>query len=162
MKLPDNIYINFTDDTIGKLTKGLRRRGKKIVFTNGVFDILHFGHVDFLTKARALGDILIVGVNKDSSVKKFKSDVRPIQSGRDRARILASLRPVDYVVMFDEKTPERLIKLVKPDILVKGADYKVSEIAGADFVRSYGGQIKRITLAKGRSTTDIIEKIKKL
>jgi len=144
------------------LVRGLRRRGKKIVFTNGVFDILHYGHVDYLTKARTLGDVLIVGVNKDSSVKKFKSDLRPIQEGKDRARILASLRPVDYVVMFEEETPERLIELVKPDVLVKGADYKVSEIVGAEFVKSYGGQVRRITLAKGRSTTDIIEKIKKL
>ncbi len=162
MKRPDNIYMTFTDDTIERLAKGLRRRGKKIVFTNGVFDILHFGHIDYLTKARALGDVLIVGVNKDSSVRKFKSDLRPIQSGQDRARILASLRSVDYVVMFEEETPERLIKLVRPDVLVKGADYQVSEIVGADFVKSYGGQVKRITLAKGRSTTEIIEKIKKL
>jgi len=162
MKIPDNIYMTFTNNSIEMLVRGLRRRGKKIVFTNGVFDILHYGHVDYLTKARTLGDVLIVGVNKDSSVKKFKSDLRPIQEGKDRARILASLRPVDYVVMFEEETPERLIELVKPDVLVKGADYKVSEIVGAEFVKSYGGQVRRITLAKGRSTTDIIEKIKKL
>jgi D-glycero-beta-D-manno-heptose 1-phosphate adenylyltransferase len=162
MKKPDNIYMTFTDNSIEMLVKGLRRRGKRIVFTNGVFDILHFGHIDYLAKARAMGDVLIVGVNKDSSVKKFKSDLRPIQDGKDRARILASLRSVDYVVMFAEETPERLIKLVKPDVLVKGADYKVSEIVGADFVKSYGGHVKRITLAKGRSTTEIIEKIKKM
>ncbi len=162
MKIPDNVYMTFTTETINMLAGGLRKRGKKIVFTNGVFDILHFGHVDYLTKARALGDVLIVGVNRDSSVKKFKDKNRPVQNGRDRARILISLRPVDYVVMFEEETPERLIKLIRPDILVKGTDYTISEIVGADFVKSYGGRVKRITLAKGRSTSDIIEKIKKL
>jgi len=154
--------MTFTTEKIDMLVEGLRRKGKKIVFTNGVFDILHYGHIDYLTKARSLGDVLIVGVNKDSSVKKFKTANRPIQSGSDRARILSALRSVDYVVMFAEETPERLIKLIRPDILVKGADYKVSEIIGADIVKSYGGEVRRITLAKGRSTSDIIEKIKKL
>jgi rfaE bifunctional protein nucleotidyltransferase chain/domain len=154
--------MTFTDNSIETLVKGIRRRSKKIVFTNGVFDILHYGHIDYLAKARALGDVLIVGVNKDSSVRKFKSELRPIQEGKDRGRILASLRSVDYVVMFAEETPERLIKLIKPDVLVKGADYHISEIVGADFVKSYGGQVRRITLARGRSTTDIIRKIKKL
>jgi rfaE bifunctional protein nucleotidyltransferase chain/domain len=114
-----------------------------------------------LNEARAPGDVLIVGMNKDCSVKKFKPN-HPVQNEADRARILVALRPVDYVVMFPEETPERLIKLVKPDFLVKGADYENAEIVGADFVTSYGGKVKRIKLSKGRSTSDIIKKIKKL
>lgn len=134
----------------------LRRSGKRIVFTNGVFDILHYGHVDYLTKAKWLGDVLIVGLNTDSSVRKFKGKNRPIQNEKDRARILDALKPVDYVVLFSEETPERLIRMIRPDILVKGADYKVSEIVGAEFVKSYGGKVKRIPLQKGRSTSKII------
>jgi len=138
----------------------LRRAGKTIVFTNGVFDILHYGHIDYLTKAKRLGDILIVGLNTDASVRKFKGKNRPIQNERDRARILDSLKPVDYVVLFSEETPERLIRKVRPDILVKGADYKISEIVGAEFVKSYGGKVKRIPLQKGRSTSGIIKMLK--
>ncbi|MFH2037678.1 MAG: D-glycero-beta-D-manno-heptose 1-phosphate adenylyltransferase [Candidatus Zixiibacteriota bacterium] len=160
-KLPENIYMTFTKETIKQLTDGIRKAGKTIVFTNGVFDILHYGHIDYLTKARQLGDVLIVGLNKDSSVKKFKSKGRPVQSELDRARILAALRAVDYVVAFTDETPAKLIEMVRPDVLVKGADYKISEIVGADFVKSYGGQVKRIRLAKGRSTSNIINKIKK-
>jgi len=160
MKLPDNIYMTFTEEKIGMLVDGLRRKGKKIVFTNGVFDILHYGHIDYLTKARQMGDVLIVGLNRDSSVKKFKADDRPVQNEKDRARILAALRVVDYVVLFSEPTPERLIKMVKPDILVKGADYRISEIVGAEFVKSYGGTVKRIAYLKGKSTSAIIDKIK--
>ena len=146
---------------IRKIVSGLRRKRNRVVFTNGVFDILHFGHIDYLTKAKALGDVLIVGLNSDSSVRKFKSKDRPIQNERDRARILASLRPVDYVILFYEETPERLIKLVRPDILVKGADYEISEIVGADFVKSYGGLVRRVRLAKGRSTSDILDRIRR-
>lgn len=135
----------------------LRQFGKTIVFTNGVFDILHYGHVDYLTKAKRLGDILIVGLNTDSSVRMFKGKNRPIQNEKDRARILDALKPVDYVVLFSEETPERLIRKIRPDILVKGADYKVSEIVGAEFVKSYGGKVKRIALQKGRSTSRIIK-----
>ena len=152
----------YSKQSIEILTKNLRRRKKKIVFTNGVFDIIHFGHIDYLQKAKALGDILIVGLNTDNSVKKFKATDRPVQNQNDRARILTAFEAVDYVIMFSEETPERLIKMVRPDILVKGADYKISEIVGADFVKSYGGVVKRITLAKGRSTTAIIKKIKKM
>ena len=152
----------YSKQSIEILTKNLRRRKKKIVFTNGVFDIIHFGHIDYLQKAKALGDIVIVGLNTDSSVKKFKATDRPVQNQNDRARILTAFEAVDYVIMFSEETPERLIKMVRPDILVKGADYKISEIVGADFVKSYGGMVKRINLAKGRSTTAIIEKIKKM
>ncbi|PKK84660.1 MAG: D-glycero-beta-D-manno-heptose 1-phosphate adenylyltransferase [candidate division Zixibacteria bacterium HGW-Zixibacteria-1] len=145
-----------------KLIKNLRRSKKKIVFTNGVFDIMHFGHIDYLRKAKALGDILIVGLNTDSSVKKFKSKERPVQNQSDRAAILTALEAVDYVIMFSEETPEKLIQMVRPDVLVKGADYKISEIVGAAFVKSYGGKVKRIKLARGRSTTAIIKKIKQM
>jgi len=148
--------------SVANLVRRLRRTKKKIVFTNGVFDIIHFGHIDYLQKAKVLGDILIVGLNTDSSVKKFKSKDRPVQSQNDRAKILTALEAVDYVIMFSEETPERLIKMVKPDVLVKGADYKIHEIVGADVVKSYGGRVKRIRLAKGRSTTAIIKKIKKM
>lgn len=137
----------------------LRQSGKTIVFTNGVFDILHYGHVDYLSKARRLGDVLIVGLNTDSSVRKFKGKNRPIQNEEDRARILDALKPVDYVVLFSEETPERLIRTIRPNILVKGADYKVSEIVGAEFVKSYGGKVKRIPLQKGRSTSKIISRM---
>jgi len=152
----------YSKTSVDRLVKALKRRKKKIVFTNGVFDIIHFGHIDYLQKAKALGDILVVGLNTDSSVKKFKAKDRPVQNQNDRAKILTALEAVDYVIMFSEETPERLIKLVKPEVLVKGADYKISEIVGADFVNSYGGTVKRIRLAKGRSTTAIIKKIKKM
>jgi rfaE bifunctional protein nucleotidyltransferase chain/domain len=160
--MQDNIFNTYTADTIDAITSPLRGQGKKIVFTNGVFDILHFGHIDYLTKAKALGDVLIVGINSDSSVKKFKSPNRPIQPEQDRLRIVAALKPVDYVILFSEETPEKLIKLVRPDVLVKGADYTESEIVGAEFVKSYGGAVHRIELAPGRSTTAIIERIKEL
>lgn len=155
----DNVYMTFRESTIERLVEGLRRKQKKIVFTNGVFDILHYGHIAYLTQARRLGDVLIVGVNKDRSVKKFKASDRPLQHEKDRARIVASLKAVDYVVAFGEATPERLIKAIKPDILVKGADYKMSEIVGADFVRSYGGKVRRIRLQKGRSSTALVKKL---
>ncbi len=133
-----------------------RRAGKKVVFTNGVFDLLHRGHVEYLTKAKSFGDLLIVGLNSDISVRRIKGPKRPIQSQADRAAILLALRAVDYVVLFSEDTPERLISIVRPDILVKGADYKFDEIVGAQFVRSYGGKVKRVRLTSGRSTTSII------
>jgi len=137
----------------------LRSQKKKIVFTNGVFDILHRGHVDYLCKAKSLGDVLVVGMNTDSSVKKIKGPHRPIQNQNDRAVILASLKTVDFVIFFDEPTPDQIIHFVKPDVLVKGADYKLEQIAGADFVKSYGGKVKRIKLTSGRSTSKILAKL---
>jgi rfaE bifunctional protein nucleotidyltransferase chain/domain len=162
MSTSNKIITRWSEATIDKFVTGLRRKKKKIVFTNGVFDILHYGHIDFLTKAKALGDVLVVGLNTDSSVRKFKPKGRPVQNEKDRAGILAALEMVDYVVLFSEETPERLIKSVRPDVLAKGADYKITEIVGADFVKSYGGKVRRIRLAKGRSTTTIIRKIKRL
>lgn len=138
-----------------------RRKKQKIVFTNGVFDIIHRGHVDYLTKAKKLGDILIIGLNSDKSVKKIKGPSRPLNKQADRAFVLLGLKAVDYVVLFGEETPEKLIQLIQPDILAKGADYKISEIVGADFVKANGGLVKRIPLVKGRSSSNIIKKLKK-
>jgi len=155
----NRIIIPSNKTAIVKLVESLRKKRKLIVFTNGVFDILHYGHIDYLAKARKLADVLIVGLNTDKSVKIFKSKGRPLQNEMDRARILAALRFVDYVIMFSEETPAKLIEIVRPDILVKGADYKISEIVGAKFVKSYGGKVKRIPLVKGRSSTAIIKKL---
>jgi len=137
----------------------LRTQKKKIVFTNGVFDILHRGHVDYLNKAKSWGDVLVVGMNNDSSVKRIKGPKRPIQNQSDRAAIVASLKSVDFVVYFSESTPDELIRFVQPDVLVKGADYKLNEIVGADFVKSYGGVVKRIKLTSGRSTSKILKRM---
>lgn len=138
----------------------LRSSNKKIVFTNGCFDLLHIGHVRYLQEARSLGDILVVGVNSDRSVQVLKGPTRPIQNQNDRAEILAALACVDYTVIFDEQTPERLIHEVRPDILVKGGDWKISEIVGSDFVLANGGQVRSLQFIDGRSTTKIIEKSK--
>lgn len=140
------------------LTK-LKKQRKSIVFTNGVFDIIHRGHIDYLHKARSFGDLLIVGLNSDSSVRRLKGNKKPLQKQADRAAIVVSLKPVDYVVLFGEDTPERLIEAIRPDILVKGADYKVSQIVGAKFVKSYGGKVSRIRLSAGRSSSDLIKKL---
>lgn len=137
----------------------LRRTGKKIVFTNGVFDILHRGHVTYLQKAKSFGDVLIVGLNSDRSVRRLKGAGRPIQKQADRAAVLLALRSVDYVVVFGEDTPDRLIKQVRPQVLVKGADYRLSEIVGADFVKAHGGQVRRVRLTPGRSTSAILKKL---
>ncbi len=144
---------------IENFAAGVRRRGKRIVFTNGVFDILHRGHVDYLAKARSFGDLLVVGLNSDASVRRLKGKSRPVQKQADRAAILLALRSVDYVVVFGEDTPDKLIRQVKPHVLVKGADYKVSEIVGAEFVQSYGGKVRRVRLTTGRSTSGILRKI---
>lgn len=145
---------------ITRLADGLRRRNLRIVFTNGVFDILHRGHVEYLAKAKSLGDVLVVGLNSDASAHRLKGRGRPVQNQRDRAVILSALRSVDYVVMFGEDRPDRLIGQIKPDLLVKGADYKTSEIAGAEFVKSYGGKVRRIGLTPSRSTSRLLRKLK--
>ncbi len=145
-----------------KEVEHLRKKGKKIVFTNGCFDILHAGHIQYLKKAKSLGNILIVGLNNDNSVRKIKGAGRPIVREKDRAKILAALEMIDFVVIFNEETPENLIKIIKPDILVKGADWKIKDIKGKNFVSSYGGQIKRISFKKGYSTSKIISLIKRV
>ena len=144
------------------LGKRLRRQKRRIVFTNGVFDLVHRGHIDYLTKARALGDCLIIGMNSDSSVRKLKGSGRPLQVQADRAAILLALRSVDFVIIFSEPTPDKLIEEIRPDVLVKGADYKLSEIAGARFVRDHGGTVRRIRLTRGRSSSRLLEKLKRL
>ena len=138
-----------------------RAEKKKIVFTNGCFDILHAGHVDYLAKAKALGDVLVVGLNSDSSVKKLKGKYRPIVSQSNRAKVLSGLESVDMVVIFSEPTPISLIKAVKPDVLVKGGDWAVKDIVGYDFVLSRGGVVKSLSYLKGFSTRGLISKIKK-
>ncbi len=138
--------------------QNLRSQKKKIVFTNGCFDLLHVGHVRYLSEAKKLGDFLIIGVNSDDSVKRLKGPTRPIQNQQDRAEILKSLKSVDETVIFREDTPQNLIEQIKPDILVKGGDWSVDQIVGGHFVQSYGGQVCSLTFIDGKSTTKIIEK----
>jgi rfaE bifunctional protein nucleotidyltransferase chain/domain len=133
-----------------------RFQNKKVIFTNGCFDILHRGHIEYLSKARDLGDVLVVGVNTDSSVKRIKGENRPVQDEVSRAQILASLRFVEAVILFDEDTPYELISLVKPDILVKGGDYSEATIVGADIVKTNGGEVVTIPLTPGYSTSRIL------
>ena len=135
---------------------------KKIVFTNGCFDILHKGHVSYLQKAKKLGDLLIVGMNTDASIRRLKGSGRPVNHEKDRAFVLSSLACVDRVVFFKEDTPEKLIRKVRPDVLVKGGDWKKKDVVGASFVESYGGSVKLIPFVKGFSTTGILGKIQKL
>ncbi len=142
------------------LIKKLKRQKQKIVFTNGVFDILHRGHVEYLAKAKSFGDVLILGLNSDASVRKLKGKNRPINKQLDRAIVLLALESVDYVILFSQDTPLKLIESIKPDLLVKGADYKTSEIVGSEFVLSHGGEVKTVKLTKGRSTSNIIKKMK--
>lgn len=137
------------------------RRDKTIVFTNGCFDILHVGHITLFHKARALGDKLIVGVNSDASIRRIKGDKRPIVSEQERAHILAALESVDYVVLFNEDTPINLIRLLKPDVLVKGSDYTLDRVVGRDLVESYGGRVALVDLVAGFSTTNIVDAILK-
>jgi D-glycero-beta-D-manno-heptose 1-phosphate adenylyltransferase len=138
-----------------------KAEGKKVVFTNGCFDIIHLGHVDYLEKARSLGDKLVVGLNSDDSVSRFKGPERPIQDERSRSRIMASFQFVDLVVFFNEDTPQALISALLPNILVKGSDYLAENIVGADVVKKNGGMVKTIDFVPGYSTTRIVEKIKK-
>lgn len=137
----------------------LQATGKKIVFTNGCFDLLHVGHVRYLKEAKSLGTHLVVGVNSDASVKKLKGPQRPLQNENDRAEILSSLDAVDFVVIFNEETPLELIQKIKPNVLTKGGDWKPEQIVGAEFVTSLGGLVKSLQFVEGRSTTKIIEKI---
>lgn len=131
----------------------------QVVFTNGCFDIIHLGHIDYLSKARNLGDILIIGLNTDDSVRRLKGKTRPVNNQEARAKILASFNFVDAIVLFDEDTPYELIKQVQPNILVKGSDYKPDEIVGADIVKQRKGRIETINFLEGYSTSSIIEKL---
>jgi rfaE bifunctional protein nucleotidyltransferase chain/domain len=148
-----------TQAEAARICRRLQRGGQQIVFTNGCFDLLHSGHALYLNKARKKGDFLIVGLNKDDSVRRLKGRGRPLSKFRDRAILLAYLIPVDLVVGFGDDTPLRLIKKLKPDILVKGADYSISEIVGAKFVLALGGKVIRIPLIRGKSTSRLVNKM---
>lgn len=137
----------------------LRSQGKTVVFTNGCFDILHIGHVSYLEAAKKLGDVLIVGVNSDDSVRRLKGASRPVNSELDRAALLSALRAVDYACIFEEDTPLNLITLLRPDILVKGGDYTPETIVGGDIVRGHGGSVVVLPFVEGKSTSLIIERI---
>ena len=149
-------------EEIFEIVRNLKASGEKIVFTNGCFDIIHAGHIKYLYEASELGDILIIGLNSDESVKKLKGKNRPINSELDRATVLSSLTIIDYIVIFQEDTPYKLIEHIKPDILVKGGDWKPEEIVGSDIVMKNGGIVKSLIFKEGFSTTDLIEKIKKI
>lgn len=137
----------------------MKRKGKTIVFTNGCFDLLHYGHVKYLEQAKKKGDVLVVAINSDASVKRIKGRARPLVGQADRLRTVAGLESVDYVTLFAEDTPLKVIALVKPHILVKGADWDKADIVGKDIVLSYGGKVTTVALSSGRSTTNLIKKI---
>jgi D-beta-D-heptose 7-phosphate kinase/D-beta-D-heptose 1-phosphate adenosyltransferase len=151
-----------TREQIAPICEELRRAGKRLVFTNGCFDLLHAGHVQLLERARELGDVLIVGLNGDASLRRLKGETRPLVPEGDRARILAGLRAVDYVVIFDEDTPLELLAYVRPDVLAKGGDYRAEEIIGRELVESHGGRVEVIRFVEGRSTTNLVERIRAL
>lgn len=150
-----------TIDEISEISS-IEEKTKQIVFTNGCFDILHAGHIDYLEKAKNLGDILIVGINTDESVREIKGRSRPINTFEDRIKTLSALSCIDYIVGFKEKTPQNIIEKIKPSTLVKGSDYKENEVAGAKFVKSYGGKIELMPLLPNRSTSKLIEKLKEV
>lgn len=154
-----NKIFAYGDADYNRLLTIWKFHGKKIVFTNGCFDILHLGHIDYLSKAKDLGDILVIGLNTDLSVSKIKGSTRPIQDEISRSMVLAALGFVDAVVFFGEETPYNLIKATQPDILVKGADYKPEDIVGYDIVKNKGGEIVTIAFLEGYSTTAIEKKI---
>ncbi|OGW84356.1 MAG: hypothetical protein A3C35_01640 [Omnitrophica bacterium RIFCSPHIGHO2_02_FULL_46_11] len=149
----------YSHRALSRWARRMRQKHKRIVFTNGCFDILHAGHVQYLERAKRLGDYLVIGLNSDKSVRKIKGAGRPINSEKERARVLGALRFVDGIAIFNDETPLRLIKTVKPHILVKGADWAIQSIAGSREVSSWGGKVKRIPLLKGRSTSAILKKI---
>ncbi len=145
--------------SLERLLSGARRAGRKIVFTNGCFDVIHVGHVDLLRRSRDLGDLLVVGLNSDASVRRLKGESRPINALRARAAVLGGLASVDYVVSFEEDTPAQIIERVKPDVLVKGEDWKDKGVVGREFVESYGGRVELVKLLDGYSTTKTLEKL---
>jgi D-beta-D-heptose 7-phosphate kinase/D-beta-D-heptose 1-phosphate adenosyltransferase len=144
---------------IKAIREKFKKEKKKVVFTNGCFDLIHAGHVDYLSKARNLGDVLIVGLNSDASVKRLKGEKRPILLEAERAFIISNLKPVDYVTIFEEDTPGRLIGELIPDILVKGADWAIENIVGRDVVEANGGEVKTIKFVNDQSTSKIIDSI---
>ncbi len=151
-------YLTGLEDLI-EIRQQLKTSGKKVVFTNGCFDIIHAGHVDYLVKAKSFGDVLIVGLNSDISVRKIKGNKRPLIPEDERAFVLYNLKPVDYVVLFDEETPINLIQNILPDYLVKGSDWEIENIVGKDVVLANGGEVKTIDFIHKQSTSNIIKTI---
>lgn len=152
--------IASSEEQVRELVAVLRQSGGRVVFTNGVFDILHAGHTTYLDAARALGDVLVLGLNTDASVRRLKGPERPVNTELDRATVVAALRSVDHVVLFSDDTPLRLIEAILPDVLVKGGDYTRQTIVGADVVEAHGGRVVTIPLVEGRSTTSIINRVR--
>ena len=144
---------------LARIRARLRRQGKCVVFTNGTFDIVHRGHVEYLGAARKMGDVLIVGLNSDASIRRIKGPKRPINRAADRAAVLAALASVDYVCSFGEETPYRMIRRLLPDVLVKGADWKKGAIVESDVVTENGGSVRTVRLTPGRSTTNVIDRV---
>ncbi len=140
----------------------LKAQGKKVVFTNGCFDLLHLGHIHYLAEAKELGDVLIVGVNSDASVSRLKGENRPIKDEKSRLAIIESLKMVDHAILFEEDTPLELIKSIIPDVLVKGGDWAIDQIVGSEIVLAHGGVVKSLSFIDGYSSTALIEKIKKI
>ena len=151
-------YVKNIDELV-EIRKSLKQQNKKVVFTNGVFDILHAGHVDYLTKTKEKGDILIVAVNSDASVSRIKGPARPVVPQHERAFIISSLKPVDFVTIFEEDTPYETIKKIIPDVLIKGADWAVDKIVGKDIVEANGGTVETIEFINNQSTTNIIKTV---
>jgi rfaE bifunctional protein nucleotidyltransferase chain/domain len=145
---------------LAALGERLRAEGKRVVFTNGCFDVLHVGHLRYLQQARALGDVLVVGVNTDAGVRRLKGPERPIVPEEERAELLAGLRCVDYVTLFDEPLPNETIAALRPDVHAKGGDYTEEQLPEAPLVRSYGGEVVLLPLVPGRSTTDLVDRIR--
>jgi len=148
-------------DELTEITKRLKKEGKRIVFTNGCFDLLHLGHIRYLREAKRLGDILVIGLNSDHSVRSLKGKNRPLVREKDRAEILSALEVVDYIVIFNESTPKNLIDSIIPDVLIKGGDWKKEEVVGKDTVEAHGGEVVIIPEVKGYSTSALISKIQK-
>ena len=146
-----------TVEEMKEIRQQLKDHNKKVVFTNGCFDLIHAGHVDYLSKAKAFGDVMVVGLNSDSSVMRIKGSKRPILDETERSFIISNLKPVDYVVMFDEDTPKLLIEELLPDVLVKGADWEIENIVGKDVVLANGGEVKTIEFVNDQSTSKIIK-----
>lgn len=149
--MKDSLIQNFLDET----------KDKKVVFTNGCFDILHRGHISYLNEAKSLGDILVLGLNSDASVKRLKGETRPINNEQDRKFVMENLKAIDYVFIFEEDTPYNLISTIRPNILVKGGDWKIDQIIGSDIVLKDGGEVKSLNFINGFSTTNTIEAIQK-
>jgi D-beta-D-heptose 7-phosphate kinase/D-beta-D-heptose 1-phosphate adenosyltransferase len=147
--------------SLAQIAGAFRKRGERIVFTNGCFDLLHAGHVAYLEQAKRFGDVLIVGLNSDASVRRIKGPERPVNPEGDRLRIVAALQAVDYVTVFSEDTPLRLIQEIRPHVLVKGADWEKEKIVGGKEVESWGGKVKRVRLVPGRSTTKVLDKLRR-